>query len=98
MDELGKLSPASRERNLDDLPRKELQQLAKEAGVKVLACQTLLLHTQTCAQLNTWLSTGQHKKQGDCPQPVEMPGRWRSSSWNDCKSSADCLYSGTGTS
>lgn len=44
MDELSKLSPASRERNLDDLPRKELQQLAKEAGVKVLACQTLLLH------------------------------------------------------
>ncbi|KAL3147858.1 hypothetical protein ABBQ32_002579 [Trebouxia sp. C0010 RCD-2024] len=34
MDELSKLSPASRERNLDELPRKELQQLAKEAGVK----------------------------------------------------------------
>lgn len=44
MDELSKLSPASRERNLDELPRKELQQLAKEAGVKVIACQTLLLH------------------------------------------------------
>lgn len=35
MDELGTLSPASRERSLDELPRKELQQLAKEAGVKV---------------------------------------------------------------
>ncbi|KAA6428155.1 MAG: hypothetical protein FRX49_01751 [Trebouxia sp. A1-2] len=34
MDELGTLSPASRERSLDELPRKELQQLAKEAGVK----------------------------------------------------------------
>ena len=43
MDELSKLSPASRERNLIGLPRKELQQLAKETGVKVLACQTLLL-------------------------------------------------------
>ena len=37
MDELSNLSPASREHSLDDLPRKELQQLAKEAGVKVLA-------------------------------------------------------------
>ena len=35
MEELSKLSPTSRERKLDDLPRKELQQLAKEAGVKV---------------------------------------------------------------
>ena len=35
MDELDTLSPASRERSLDELPRKELQQLAKEAGVKV---------------------------------------------------------------
>ncbi|DBB07301.1 TPA: hypothetical protein ACH3X3_008802 [Trebouxia sp. C0006] len=34
MDELDTLSPASRERSLDELPRKELQQLAKEAGVK----------------------------------------------------------------
>ena len=42
MDELSKLSPASRERNLDELPRKELQQLAKEAGVKVVAGQALL--------------------------------------------------------
>lgn len=40
MDELSNLSPASRERSLDELPRKELQQLAKEAGVKVLADQT----------------------------------------------------------
>ena len=38
MDELSELSPASRERSLDDLPRKDLQQLAKEAGVKVTAC------------------------------------------------------------
>ncbi len=37
MDELGTLSPASRERSLDELPRKELQQLAKEAGVKVIS-------------------------------------------------------------
>ena len=35
MDELTVLSPTSRERSLDELPRKELQQLAKEAGVKV---------------------------------------------------------------
>ncbi len=37
MDELSLLSPASRERSLDELPRKELQQLAKETGVKVNA-------------------------------------------------------------
>lgn len=42
MDELSKLSPASRERNLDELPRKELQHLAKEAAVKVVLGQILL--------------------------------------------------------
>lgn len=35
MEELGKLSPVSRESSLEALPRKELQQLAKESGVKV---------------------------------------------------------------
>lgn len=44
MDELSKLSPASRERNLDELPRKELQQLAKEAGVKVVSGEAFLEH------------------------------------------------------
>ena len=43
MDELDTLSPASRERSLDGLPRKELQQLAKEAGVKVTADSCHLL-------------------------------------------------------
>jgi hypothetical protein len=43
MDELGILSPASRERSLDELPRKELQQLAKEAGVKVTSDSCHLL-------------------------------------------------------
>ena len=36
MEELGKLSPTSRETSLEALPRKELQQLAKETGIKVL--------------------------------------------------------------
>jgi len=43
MDELGILSPTSRERSLDELPRKELQQLAKEAGVKVTSDSCHLL-------------------------------------------------------
>lgn len=39
MEELSQLSPASREAALEALPRKELQQLAKEIGVKVQEVQ-----------------------------------------------------------
>lgn len=50
MDELTVLSPTSRERSLDELPRKELQQLAKEAGVKVTVEVLLAYVLHTCAR------------------------------------------------
>lgn len=61
MEELGKLSPTSRETSLEALPRKELQQLAKETGIKVLLHIMHLCWPLVCgaSKSNIVLTTGE---------------------------------------